>query len=551
MDDRIGVVDFATANPMDIISFSEELIPLAEEMTQEYYDKEDRDDEDLHYRRQLKETKTAASRAKQEALATDYRIYPAQYVAANVFMSTEGVTALQARMGSGKTLMAAAAALLDYRVIIIAPDSTILTSVWITECEEYGLYNTDPELSIFHTVAGKVDKQGNRIPPSTSGSSVMAAHMRYLNKKKFSADDRVVLLCKNKSVHEALHVMLNVVGMGDRKLTVIVDEGHKPIKELVKLVQPLFRKGILQRELLMSGSKVNTKHIGFDKAARDTGYDEGYTIDHRMIINYTPPIPKAIWHFHQASTAKYNQNPEEWNKIIADIVDDAYGDYGQKPHHAVLVGTEEEYSGITGVPRTVSGVSARAYKIEGGPFGGKTSYAMSNAKTKLDQFGRDRDAVLFLNKKKIEGMNITAGDSMIILNAGENNINSIQQLAARILRPKNPNKTVHIHCVNGSDRETYKCIYAKAFAYPGWELDFAKDANVGMIGKGIALARTFGTELKDINDVDMCILLADFFELREASEVGPQEMIAWWKEFTPTEKLPTILDEAIITAITG
>jgi hypothetical protein len=485
----------ATADPLKVLVMNDNLLEYAKEAKEQYE----------RLVRKKSSTIIYKNRAAKKNSIT-YVVYPFQFVIGRVFLKTKGITALQAPMGSGKTLIAVDIVMQCMRALIVVPTAT-LGPTWKAEIEDYGLYSPDPsETKIFFY-----------------DTSIIQSHRFYLENTNttFGKNNQLIIVCKDASVHDALAVFRRV-GLGGNEFTVIVDEGHMRKLPVLRNVQPLLDSKTLPitRELLMSGSQINLRVNSFN-AFRNAFGGTGYQIDHEIKSLIVNPVPEAVWHFDIMPTARYEgKDPAAWEKKIKAIAINY--------KHPVFVGTKEENA---------------AFK-QAGVFGKKEVFIMTKAAGKIAKFEASRNAVMFLNKVQVTGLNIN-GDAMIITNPGLATTEYILQLLGRIFRPKNKNKYVHIYLLCGSNKEFFRCLYAKAFSFPKWEFGRESDVNAAMVAKGVAFIRALGQSPVEINRVDLCVMLADYLEL-EAEGVDAEYMIEWWQKNSRKEKIKTVLTENMI-----
>ena len=495
------------ADPMKVLTVDNNLIPLAKNATAEYNRLKKINSKKLIFHNEKKKD------------ATTYQVFPAQYVAAEVFLQTKGITFFKAKRGFGKTLTAAYAAMQCKRCLIVVPTST-LGPTWNAEIEEYGLFNPKPQLtSIF-----------------IYDTTLQKPHRVYLETHRFGENDQIIIICKDSSVGPkdtkyghlggAIEIFKRV-GFGKHEFTVIVDEGHTKKIPLLTHIQPLFdsKEFPVTRELLMSGSDIKTEYNGFNEYEKKLG-GSGFHISHRIISNITNPVPDSEWHFLAMKTPTYHTGVKSWNDAIRNIV--------SKHRHVVFVSPEDVFE------------TANYNKV----FDNKAIYKLTSAKSKISKFEHEKNAVLFLNSSKNVGININ-GDSMVIVNPGSKTTENILQLIGRILRPKNLLKYVDIYLLNGTNVEFFRTLYAKAFSFDMWEYPFDKDVNAAMVAKAVAFIRALGASPVEINKVDLCIFMANYIDLTEHG-VNVPYIQEWWMKNTKNQKdvknkpIPTILNMDLI-----
>ena len=475
-------------------------------------------------------------------------IYPIQYVAAETFMKTTGITQLKAKMGFGKTLTGIHAAMQSKRCLIIVSSSSLTT--WKEEIDKgrYNLYDPKPE----ETKVFIYD-------PSVK------THREYLDdatEKTFGKNDQVIIICKDASVDgktSALNIFKKI-GLKGNEFTVIVDEGHLKKTQVLASIQPLLSaKGDFKvtRELLMSASDIDTRKIGFDAAAKKFG-KKGYTIDHQILSNITNPVPKPIWHFEMMESNAYHDNQKEWETAVKNIA--------KKHNHVVLFSEEAVFNSLDVADA----------------FGKKKPFKATTAKSTMANFAKAKDAVVHLTTRKITGKNIDAGDSVIIFpttyrekavgakkrgrpkknaaaeeEAGDDetelasstmSTDTFLQAVGRVLRPGNKRKTVDVYVMMGTKTEYLKTLYAKAFQFDQWEDPHDSDVNVGMVSKGTSFIKALGQAPNKISVVDLCIFLANYVEL-EAVGVDNKFIIGWWNKHKGSDGIESILNEDLIADI--
>ena len=491
----VEISNLSEADPLKVLTMDKNLIPFAREATADYYKLKSHRSSQIIFRNPNK--KTTAGDIK------TYVLFPSQYVVAQVFLKTTGVTFFRARMGFGKTLVACYTALQCMRALIVVPTGP-MGPTWSSEIEDYGLYNSKPSLTkifIYDTV-------------------IAQTHRIYLENTKFGPTDQLIIVCKDASVVAALDVFQKS-GLQGHEFTVIVDEGHMRKIPVLTYLQPLFESKTLPvtRELLLSASNIDLRVNGF-KAFYNIRGGRGYQIDHRIVSNISNKVPNTIWHFEMMASNRYAEDSPEWIKTIQRIA--------KLYTHPVFVGTKEENENI----------------ITQGAFGSKAIFKMTQAKGKIPKFENSKNAVMFLNKVQVTGMNIN-GDAMIITNPGAASTEYILQLLGRIVRPKNKLKNVHIYLLCGSNKEFFRCLYAKAFSFDNWEFPRDSDVNASMVAKGVGFIRALGVSPLEINKVDLCVILADYLSL-EPEGVDAQYMIDWWVENTKNQQIPSVLTKNMI-----
>lgn len=549
-----NVINFDTANPLEVVDWDEDLIPAAEEAWNLYNDETQVPEEDLIFApiEEVKKPKKKGKKTQAEEEPLPPRLYPVQFVIGDVFLGTEGITALRAPMGTGKTLLAANIARQANRegnfVLIIVP--TTVLSTWFNECRDYGLMAPSVDATDFFLYDAGVNK-----PHQTFLESRVPFSKKYI-------DRGITVICKDSSTAAAVNLFgrssgSRIVVPEDKELIIISDEAHNAKKPVLNYAQPLFKKGLVKRELLMSGSIINPKRILFERYSNKYG-SLGYTIDHRINLRYTPPVPAAIWHMHRTASRRYANDPDEWEAVIQSILD-SKGEENGYFRHCVVAATVDEYTSLFRLNTFADakgGNSTKDRYLDNkpsfGPFRGRWVYPMTNtAKGKIPKFSDTENSVLALNKTKITGINISSGDTMIIFNAGDNKVSDIQQLVARLIRPKNPNKEVHIHVINGSVAEELRCLYAKAYSYNNWDYPPDEVVNVPMVAKACALLRALNEPPASLSVVDLCIFLADYTSLSASHGVTKGEIIQWWKDNEGADGIESITTEDMIEVLWG
>jgi superfamily II DNA or RNA helicase len=474
----------ATADPLDELDFSPELIDIATEATEQYEILKEEKSKDLVY--------------------GDINIYPVQYVAATVFMSTDGITQFRAPTGFGKTLTALAAAMMSERCLIIVPSKT-LGSTWITHCTKFGLYSSTPEKTdVFIHDTSKVQ-----------------THRRYLenpnNVNALKKRGNLVVICNHPNIERAMQYVFTKEIIAGKEFTVIVDEAHKKIVKLLKIIQPMVENKSVKRELLMSGSEIDPKRNGFAQIKA--------TINHTIIAKSTNTLPTDIWHVIYMESESHVKNLNEWKDEVKKIL--------KKNKLTVIAAKDDALSAL----------------YDAGTFTKKKIFDYRGQARILGNFAKADDAVLLMLKTGSEGLNINA-DSMIIINPGDTNTDRLIQLTKRIIRPDNPHDVVNIYLLCGTLEEYLRVLYAKAFSLLEWPIKWGRqaDVNAGMVYKGLASIRALGHNHETVNRIDLCVFLADYQDLTKQKKMTDpyNEIIEWWNEYKEAD---TILTEDIIRDI--
>jgi hypothetical protein len=441
--------------------------------------------------------------------------YPIQNVVGKTLASLTGTCQFKAPTGFGKTFTSVITALESTRCIINIPPG--IYAVWLNDLKKCGMYDKDPKQSRVLSYSDNKD------------------HVDYLdnifdNPKKYKdTNKQLIVLCKRLSLERTV-ALFKKIGYSDNS-TVIIDEAHKDNKSVVEFLVPLVKKKIVSRYILMSGTELNLKDIGFK--------DNDLKIDSFIWTYVTGKLPTDVWHYKYMNSRYYADDPDEWKEKISHIA--------AKYKKVVLVGTKEVTEDVFG---KVEGVRVES------EYEGKTIVRFkSSSTTSQEKFNAvGKKTIASLDYTKTVGLNLL-GNCMIVINPGKMTNNVLTQLAARLLRPNNKNKTVHYYMLCGDNSEFLKSYYAWAFYNHAWQFGNDPDVNAGMVHKGVAMIKALGKSPIEINRNDACVILADYAKLTTTIQTGTtiqleanpfSQIYAWWKENKTDD---TVLDKDLISNI--
>ena len=482
-----------------------------------------------------------------------FRIWRTQQLIANVFMKSEGITALMAKQGFGKTLTAYAIGKQSMRCLIVVPTGTLLSSTWIAKGQEYGLIDPDVNETTFFIYDTKYMPNHRELLTSSNVA------------KRFK-DKRLVIVCKNgslsakknrdgKIIPGAIEIFKNV-GLNGNEFTVVVDEAHSPNIQLLNYLQPLFNKDtsanktgiVVTRELLMSGSEIDMKENRFEmysnKVAKGgkvtlprtaktlpiTVPISGgkYEINHTIEVFETDPVPRDDWKFVEMSSASFSSDPSAWKKQIKKIL--------QKHSNVAICAYDKDFDeiakGIKDMERTVT--------------------IATGAKKNVIDFNNGKYSAILFSQRQSRGLNLHA-DALIIVNPSDMQSKAIHQTSRRIIRSDSRFDDVTIYVLYGDIDSYLKAYYVYSQSCIGWRFGMDHEVNTAMVYKCVGVIRAVGSSTIEIGRIDACILLANYLELVKSGriEVGEvsKEIITWWEEQTKKQGQKTILNERIIQDI--
>ncbi len=492
-----------TTDAMELLEMDKDLVSIATAKNNEY--------------------KRLVGRKSHKVRFGSFVLYPWQYVAAQTILSTIGITEMLADTSSGKTLFAMDIARGTMRCLIISSAGSF-TTTWPKMLESYGLYEGRAENSGVHL-----------FNPSNKKSS----HYKYLTESNISSKTQLIVICRKKNIREVINQVFKRrgVNMKDLEFTVIVDEAHESKNlQLLENIQPLLyaKEGLkITREILMTGSPLNTKRIGFNEMINKGHNTSGYTISHRIKVKsvISVMLPREIWKVEIMESPFYLDDQTEWDTVIENIL--------EKHKHVVIYAEET----LVHKDRALAQSSA----LEG-----KNVIILGSALGTITKFNNSKSAVLLVSKTKSKSLNIHA-EAMIYFNPGYRQTNEgVIQTAKRIVRTDNKYNPVYIYALTGNLWEYLRVYYASIFSYQGWKFGRDADVNPGLVYKGIGLIRALGEDPNKISQIDGCVLLANYSSIMETGGmIDPtEETIAWWREhsFQHEKKTgyKTILTEDII-----
>lgn len=448
----------------------------------------------------------------------DTNIFPVQYVMAEASLAVTGNIVWHAKRGFGKTLTAIYLMLQCQRSLCLIPLDAFTT--WKLELERYGLYNEDPnKTTIFLYDSDKANKK----------------HFDHLNSSTFGEEDQLLVVCKDGMAFNVMERVFTPNGYKNSNATLIVDEGHLKKIHLLNYVQPFVdpdtkKAGYFNREILMSGSVINSRLIAFDAAA-GRGERGHYTLDHIIDCPITNPVPDTRWFFHIMDEGVYGDDVTEFLKnTIAEL----------DPTHTVISSSMANYASLkdSGIVKKLTNKNAKyAYELRG-----KATAPIENFNNASDS----KRACLHIDEKKVKGLNLIA-DTMIIF-TNEKQIDGIFQTIGRVLRPTNPVEVVNVIVICNNNRFFYRSLYVKAFGFEAWEYDPDMKTSESTVAKSCTLISALGGSSIAISKAELCVLLADYLTLDEAG-VDTRYIIEWWKANKDVEGIEPILTEDLIRDI--
>jgi len=469
----------------------------------------------------------------------DARIYPVQFVMASVFCRTGGgtSTAVFAKKGFGKTLFAyeIARQIADRgeNCLIAVPTQTL--STWWNQGEDFDLLTKSAQ-------GGVSEKGKRRTAPTTFfvyDVSMAADHVSYLDlATPYDLQNRkgLVIIAKDRSL---LAGYRGVVGEGERKedgtlsagamdifvkrggpLTIIVDEGHMD-KKYVDQIKETYARGKggplwVERVVYMSGSDVSKLEVNYT-----------------MKTNLIGRLPFAKWIFYESPTPYFDPRSREWYDMLYPI-------FAQLNRIAVSA-TDDNFLAME-----QSGLFA-GYDVMKAVTGKTAEGRFAGTKGRNQQLKK----VAHLTTRQGKGLNLL-GDGMVIMNVNELSIDSLIQLASRLLRPNNPNREVYIFAFSakGARAVHYKAYYASAFTYHGWEMGYDKEANSQAVAKALVLIKALGKDTSLLSTADKCVVLANYLNWEMTDEEKFKYVLEWHTKHAALLGEGTVLDEERIRAYT-
>jgi hypothetical protein len=431
----------------------------------------------------------------QERDIGDYQLSNMQFIIRDEFSRMNGVMAVEAHMGWGKTILGYACC--SNVSLILATSNTY--KVWVKEAIKIGWYNYDPKKSkvlCFHSSRQKHKKYIEALPADRS---------------------KVIILTTDKKAEQAIGIITAM--QSKYKRTVIVDEAHVASRYVIDLQSYIGNDvaagHVFHRELLLSATKMDRRLMCFT-GSRD------YPINRYIKVLSIDKVPALIWEVEHMEQP-FNSDIAAWSVYIKTLI--------KKTDKTVILCTKDQFMALTDQK------IFRRTKI----FKLKQGVSTTEAFDKYNE-----RAILFINTNQNEGLNLLA-KRIICIHPGTMNVDRIIQSSGRIVRPTNPRKKVYINCLCYGNHEVAKIYYAKAYSYREWLWSYNKYPNDQFLMKVIAFMRALGTSVTTISQIDACILFADFDTLTDT--LTTTNLVEWWEKNTRNSNIPSVLSADFIADI--
>lgn len=459
--------------------------------------------------RKIAEEKWENIKGKKTRKYGSLHLRPLQQLISDTFMATKDgdITCLQLGTGSGKTMIMFDAALRGEVSLLICPAAAMKD---VTEQGiNVGLIDLD-------------DPKGSKI--LVFSESAAKKHTTYIREmKSMGKRKNLIILTSDTSiktkkakgvVYESVVKILERIVPQGTDFTVVIDEAHEEKPKIVSEVQILFRKGSklpITRELLMSGSEIDIKEIGWLKK-KNIESGAKLTIDNYIIVSETNKMPEEYWYWIES-----DPNPHKWSKMILKICNLPKNKFTKI---AVCCANED----LKIVQDTLENQYI-VYKPE-----------MKGASTNFDN---SKKAAYIFTHYKTTGLNVRA-QCLFIVGGGTLRTERFVQATKRVVRPDNKTpkdklRDVHIYAFYTDTDELMRLYYGFATSCPGWTYGRDPDVNSGAVHKAVALLRCMGSGIHKANRIDACIVVNNYVNLVKTNKFENMDeareiTLKWWKD---------------------